>query len=219
MCFCSLTAFSCEGIDAQTDGDFKTKPLAIPNCCNLESLRSLMTMTPESEIQAKCFSLTRAKNAAKFCRKHLLIFVLEFPGRSATKMTGRPGHWSEPGEYNILFLGSVLVISSQDSSALGYREFTQEGAMTTSPFAAREGTSAPQWPIVKKCCRHLVPSSDFFVQSYAVPRRVAARDFTKNPPHIPRGTKQNSFTARFWEWQGPTIARRGRGTRKGALAS
>ena len=88
---------------------------------------------------------------------------------SATKMTGRPGHWSEPGEYNILFLGSVLVISSQDSSALGYREFTQEGAITISPFAAREGTSAPQWPIVKKCCRHLVPSSDFFVQSSAVP--------------------------------------------------
>ena len=88
---------------------------------------------------------------------------------SATKMTGRPGHWSEPCEYNILFLGSILVISSQDSSALGYREFTQEGPMTISPFAAREGTSAPQWPNVKKCCRHLVPSSDFFVQSYAVP--------------------------------------------------
>ena len=84
-------------------------------------------------------------------------------------MTGRPGDWSEPGEYNILFLGSVLVISSQDSCALGYREFTQEGAMTISLFAAREGTSAPQWPIVKKCCRHLVPSSDFFVQSSAVP--------------------------------------------------
>ena len=60
-------------------------------------------------------------------------------------MTGRPGHWSEPGEYHILFLGSVLVISSQGSYALGYREFTQEGAMTISPFAAREGTSAPQW--------------------------------------------------------------------------
>ena len=69
---------------------------------------------------------------------------------SATKMTGRPGHWSEPGEYNILFLGSILVISSQDSSALGYREFTHEGAMTISPFAAGEGTSAPQWPNVKK---------------------------------------------------------------------
>ena len=82
-----------------------------------------------------------------------------------------PGHWSEPGEYNILFLGSVLVISSQDSSALGYREFTQEGAMTISPFAAREGTSAPQWPIAKKCCRHLIPSSDFFGQSYAVPKK------------------------------------------------
>ena len=75
---------------------------------------------------------------------------------SATKMTGRPDHWSEPGEYNILFLGSILVFSSQDSSALGCRKFTQEGAMTTSPFAAREGTSAPQWPNVKKCCRHLV---------------------------------------------------------------
>ena len=173
---------------------------------------------------------------------------------SATKMTGQPGHWSEPGEYNILlrwhvcrvnfarkifsshvfsyekcseifpenfeplfcgsekipgkfppnfplnfpnfpaknqkkvtdellqerrenilFLGSVLVISSQDSSALGYREFTQEGAMTISPFAAREGTGAPQWPIVKKCCCHLVPSSDFFVQSYAVPKDVRRR--------------------------------------------
>ena len=66
-------------------------------------------------------------------------------------MTGRPGHWSEPGEYNILFLGSFLVVAShwQDSSARGYREFTQEGAMTISPFAAREGTSAPQWPNVK----------------------------------------------------------------------
>ena len=41
--------------------------------------------------------------------------------------------------------------------------------MTISPFAAREGTSAPQWPNVKKCCHHLVPFSDFFVQSYAVP--------------------------------------------------
>ena len=41
--------------------------------------------------------------------------------------------------------------------------------MTMSLFAAREGTSVPQWPNVKKCCRHLVPSSDFFVQSYAVP--------------------------------------------------
>ena len=89
---------------------------------------------------------------------------------SATKMTGRPGHWSEPGEYNILCLGSILVISSQDSSALGYREFTQEGAMTISPFAAREGTSGPQWPNVKKCCRHLVPSRDLFVQSYVVVR-------------------------------------------------
>ena len=68
---------------------------------------------------------------------------------SATKMTGRPGHWSEPGEYNILFLGPILVISSQDSPALGYREFTQEGPMTISPFAAREGTSALQWPNVK----------------------------------------------------------------------
>ena len=87
-------------------------------------------------------------------------------------MTGRPGHWSQRGEYNILFLGSILVISSQDSSALGYREFTQEGPMTISPFAAREGTSAPQWPNVKKCCRHLIPSSDFFVQSYAVPRSL-----------------------------------------------
>ena len=70
-----------------------------------------------------------------------------------------------------LFLDSILVISSQDSSALRYREFTQEGAMTMSPFAAREGTSVPQWPNVKQCCRHLVPSSDFFVQSYAVLRK------------------------------------------------
>ena len=92
--------------------------------------------------------------------------------RSATKMTGRPGHWSEPGEYNILFLGSILVISSQDSSALGYREFTQEGAMTISPFAAREGTSAPQWPNVKNVVvTSFRPVSDFFVQSYAVPKR------------------------------------------------
>ena len=66
-------------------------------------------------------------------------------------VTGRPGHWSEPSEYNILFLGSFVVIfSSQDSSALGYREFKQEGPVTISPFAARKGTSAPQWPNVKK---------------------------------------------------------------------
>ena len=65
-------------------------------------------------------------------------------------MTGRPGHWSEPGEYNILFLGSILVISSQDSSALGYREVTEEGPMTISPFAAREGTCAPTMAKRKK---------------------------------------------------------------------
>ena len=117
-------------------------------------------------------------------------------------MTGRPGHWSEPGEYNIWFLGSIRVISSQDSSALEYREFTQEGAMTISPFAAKEGTSAPQWPNVKKCCLHLVPSSDFFVQSYAVPNNVRAaclqnetapksfnfktKNGPKNDPKLPR---------------------------------
>ena len=107
---------------------------------------------------------------------------------SATKMTGRPGHWSEPGEYNILFLGSTLVISSQDSSALGYREFTQEGAMTISPFAARGGTSAPQWPNVKQCCRHLVPSSDFFVQSYA-----GSRNGPKRPKRSRNGPKPSSL--------------------------
>ena len=107
---------------------------------------------------------------SQFCGRKNFTMAFNFLvcSFSATKMTGRPGHWSEPGEYNILFLSSVLVISSQDSSALGHRKFTQEGAMTISPFAAREGTGAPQWPIVKKCCRHLVPSSDFFVQSYAV---------------------------------------------------
>ena len=91
-------------------------------------------------------------------------------------MIGRPGHWSEPGEYNISFLGSIL---AQDSTPLGYREFTQERAMTISPFAAGEGTSAPQWPKVKKCCRHLVPSSDFFIQSYAVPRNEGGEEFTQ----------------------------------------
>ena len=54
------------------------------------------------------------------------------------------------GKSQLLKMGSILVTSSQDSSALGYREFTQEGAMTISPFAAREGTSAPQWPKRKK---------------------------------------------------------------------
>ena len=165
-------------------------------------------------------------------KKNKLNFLWPKMARlSATKMMGRSGHWSEPGEYKIVrqpvdpvvgdpvrqdmnigkfcplplctlignfrrtfcilfllslscrtgsvttgstgsqivFLGSILVMSSQDSFALGKREFAQEGAMTISPFAAREGTSAPQWPNVKKCCRHLVPSSDFFVQSYAVP--------------------------------------------------
>ena len=54
--------------------------------------------------------------------------------------------------------------------------------MTISPFAAREGTSAPQWPNVKKCCRHLVPSSDFFVQSYAVPiRKKGGGERGENP--------------------------------------
>ena len=104
-----------------------------------------------------------------FLRSGLVRPDFHRPLNSATKMTGRPGQWSEPGEFSILFLGSILVISSQDSSALGCRKFTQEGAMTTSPFAAREGTSAPQWPNIKKCCRHLVPSSVFFVQSYTVP--------------------------------------------------
>ena len=33
--------------------------------------------------------------------------------------------------------------------------------------------------IVKRCCRHLVPSSDFFVQSYAVP--IAVRIEGPNP--------------------------------------
>ena len=28
----------------------------------------------------------------------------------------------------------------------------------------------------------------------------------KNPPHFPRGTKQNSFTPRFWEWGAPRKA-------------
>ena len=52
--------------------------------------------------------------------------------------------------------------------------------MTISPFAAREGTSAPEWPNVKKCCRHLVPSSDYFVQSYAVPRLPGAYPLIQN---------------------------------------
>ena len=51
------------------------------------------------------------------------VFLLNFVGKSsATKMTGRPGHWSELGEYNILFLGSMLVISSQDSPDLGIED-------------------------------------------------------------------------------------------------
>ena len=37
------------------------------------------------------------------------------------------------------------------------------------------------------------------------PGKVAARNFTKNLPHFPRGTKQNSFTARFWEGGAPKI--------------
>ena len=45
-----------------------------------------------------------------------------------------------------LYLGHFL----PRLSGLGYREFTQEGPVTISPFAAREGTSAPQWPNVKK---------------------------------------------------------------------
>ena len=96
----------------------------------------------------------------------------------------------------MLFLGSILVISSQDSSALGCREFTQEGAMTRSPFTAREGTSAPQWPNVKKCCRHLVPSSDFFIQSYAVLMNV-------RPPALTKGKngrkKKKNGLWRHWE--------------------
>ena len=63
---------------------------------------------------------------------------------SATEMTGRPGHRSEPGvtEYNILFLGSIVVISSQDSSALGYRGFTQEGAPICSQRRNKRTTMA-----------------------------------------------------------------------------
>ena len=82
-------------------------------------------------------------NPVKILFTCFFLYVF-FRETSATKMTGRPGHWSEPGECNILFLGSILVISSQDSTALGYREFTQEGPMTIRPFAAGEGTSAPQ---------------------------------------------------------------------------
>ena len=133
------------------------------NFFNLWPLRVFRLFDPH-------FSLKIAPNIPRILKEKSSFVLPEKRGSlSATKMTGRPGHWSEPGEYNILFLGSILVISSQDSSALGYQEFTQEGAMTIIPFAAREGTSAPQWPNVKKCCRHLVPSSDLFVQSYAVP--------------------------------------------------
>ena len=35
------------------------------------------------------------------------------------------------------------------------------------------------------------------------PGKVAARNFAKNPPHFPRGTKQTSFTARFMGAGGP----------------
>ena len=38
---------------------------------------------------------------------------------SATKMTGRPGHWSEPGEYNILFLGSIWSFPPKTPPHLG----------------------------------------------------------------------------------------------------
>ena len=34
----------------------------------------------------------------------------------------------------------------------------------------------------------------------------------KNPPHIPRGTKQHSFTPRFWEWGVPKFGQRDCGT-------
>ena len=37
------------------------------------------------------------------------------------------------------------------------------------------------------------------------PGKVAARNFTKNPPHFPRETKHNSFTARFWEGGAPSF--------------
>ena len=62
--------------------------------------------------------------------------------------------------------------------------------MTTSPFAAREGRSAPQWPNVKKCCGHLVPSSDFFVQSYAVPNLGPETGWAPTQHHVNRRARQ-----------------------------
>ena len=70
--------------------------------------------------------------------------------------------------------------------------------MTISPFAAREGTSAPQWPNVKKCCRHLIPSSDLFVQSYAVAENFTLSDIEVSGSGVDV-TPLKSIRADFWE--------------------
>ena len=109
------------------------------------------------------WSLTQSSSALAFCFMGPWTFAWiccpQLPYHSC----------KNSGEYNILFLGSILVISSQDSSALGCREFTQEGAMTISPFATQRRNKRTTMAKRKKCCRRLVPSSDFFVQSCAVP--------------------------------------------------
>ena len=44
--------------------------------------------------------------------------------------------------------------------------------------------------------------ADFVLQ---FPGKVAARNFTKNLPTFHEKKKQNSFTVRFWEWEGPRL--------------
>ena len=41
-----------------------------------------------------------------------------------------------------------------------------------------------------------------------ITRKSGRKKFHENPPHFPRGMKQNSFTARFWEWWAPIICPR-----------
>ena len=104
---------------------------------------------------------------------------------SPTKMTGRPGHWSEPGEYNILFLGSILVISSQDSSDLGIGN-PHKRVHDNKPIRSQRRNKRTTRAKRKKCCCHLVPSSDFLVQSYAVPNLGSSgRESQKSLSHCP----------------------------------
>ena len=58
--------------------------------------------------------------------------------------------------------------------------------------------------IGEKCGEKLAKFSPIFVLQ--LPRKVGAKNFTKNPRLIPQAMKQNFFTARLWELGGTTLS-------------